>query len=227
MRLLVHSFLLGFVCFLCSACAGPLRQVPSSFERLPSFDPEISRQVIEVVSSGKSVFQAKLTAWTYDKGVWHKTFGPWPAVIGRNGFAPLNAKREGDGRTPSGLYFVGVAFGRAASLVTGLDYRQATDSDVWIDDSSSFEYNRWVNGVPQAVSHEKMLRSDGLYDLGAVIAYNTDPVIPGNGSAIFIHIWREHGRKPTAGCVALGQDRLSRLLAWMDKEMKPVVLLNP
>jgi L,D-peptidoglycan transpeptidase YkuD (ErfK/YbiS/YcfS/YnhG family) len=71
-----------------------------------------------------------------------------------------------------------------------------------------------------------MLRPDGLYDIGAVIEYNTSPVVPGQGSAIFLHIWRDGGRKPTAGCVALEKSRLRRLLAWLRADMKPVVFLG-
>jgi len=72
-----------------------------------------------------------------------------------------------------------------------------------------------------------MLRADGLYDAGAVIEYNTDPVVPGLGSAIFLHIWREDGAKPTAGCVALPEDRLRELLGWLDAEAAPVIFLGP
>jgi L,D-peptidoglycan transpeptidase YkuD (ErfK/YbiS/YcfS/YnhG family) len=46
------------------------------------------------------------------------------------------------------------------------------------------------------------------------------------GSAIFLHIWREAGRKPTAGCVALSETRLRKLLAWLDAGAAPVIILG-
>jgi L,D-peptidoglycan transpeptidase YkuD (ErfK/YbiS/YcfS/YnhG family) len=192
-----------------------------------SVDPVLTRQVLVVSSSGKKdLFQATVTAWTCAKGVWRKTFGPWPVVIGRNGFAPAGEKREGDGRTPSGVYALRLAFGREPVIKTGLVYRQATADDIWVDDVHSGLYNRWTILPTSAASYENMLRPDGLYDLGAVIEYNTDPVVAGYGSAIFMHIWRDHGRKPTAGCVALERWRLRHLLKWLRSDMNPVIVLK-
>jgi L,D-peptidoglycan transpeptidase YkuD (ErfK/YbiS/YcfS/YnhG family) len=45
-----------------------------------------------------------------------------------------------------------------------------------------------------------------------VLGHNDDPVIPGMGSAIFMHLADPQGR-PTAGCVALKLDDLKRLLS--------------
>ena len=153
--------------------------------------------------------------------------GPWPAVVGRNGFAPVNEKREGDGRTPSGIYPLGTAFGKEVWVKTDLIYRQAGADDIWVDDVNSVQYNRWVKLPPRAASYETMSRSDGLYDLGIVIEYNTDPVVPGDGSAIFLHIWRGGGEKPTAGCVAMERVHLRQLLAWLRAERGPVIVLDP
>ena len=123
---------------------------------------------------------------------------------------------------------MGPAFGREEDLKTGLAYRELTSDDFWIDDIGSPRYNDWVQGIPHdAASYETMLRPDGLYDVGAVIRYNMDPVVSGQGSAIFIHIWRNGGRKPTAGCVALDEGRLRKLLAWLDVKKNPAVWLDP
>ena len=197
------------------------------FEATVPVDPAMTRQVIEVTPSGKNIFKARLTAWTYDHGLWRKVFGPWPVSVGRNGFAPLHAKKEGDGKTPSGFYAVGTVFGRTENFKTGLPYRQTMDDDIWVDDAASLQYNRWVKMPTKAASYENMRRRDGLYDLGAVIEYNTDPVVPGYGSAIFMHIWRDQGRQPTAGCVALNHRRLQHLLGWLKSDAHPVIVLNP
>lgn len=148
------------------------------------------------------------------------------AMVGRHGIALLNEKKEGDGRTPSGVYPIGTAFGYAPSFDTKLAYRQVTENDFWIDDVDSPQYNQWVTGKPRASSFEKMRRPDHLYKYGAVIEYNTDPIIPGNGSAIFLHIWRAPG-KPTSGCVALAPGSLKLLLRWLDASHQPVILIIP
>jgi L,D-peptidoglycan transpeptidase YkuD (ErfK/YbiS/YcfS/YnhG family) len=187
-----------------------------------------TNQVVEVVPRpSKSGFLAVVTGWEKRPSGWQRVMGPWPAVVGSSGFAPEGEKLEGDKRTPTGLFPIGSAFGRETDLATGLAYRQLTPDDFWIDDSSSPRYNDWVQGVPHdATSYERMLRSDGLYDVGAVVRYNMDPVLPDKGSAIFIHIWRS-AKKPTTGCIALEEGRLRELMAWLDANKAPVAWLNP
>jgi L,D-peptidoglycan transpeptidase YkuD (ErfK/YbiS/YcfS/YnhG family) len=188
--------------------------------------PVTSKQVVDIKPSGTGISKATLTAWTYNNGNWHKSLGPWPAVVGRNGFAKIDEKKEGDGKTPSGIYPIGIAFGKSPRIKTGLTYRQATADDLWVDDVKSPQYNQWVSAPTLAASFESMLRTDGLYDMGAVIEYNTSPVVPGNGSAIFIHIWRDHGRKATAGCVALNKEHVRKLLAWLQNTSDPKIILG-
>jgi L,D-peptidoglycan transpeptidase YkuD (ErfK/YbiS/YcfS/YnhG family) len=169
--------------------------------------------------------RATITTWERRDGLWRKAFWPMRAVVGRKGIAPLNEKREGDGRTPSGIYAITTAFGYAPSFATKLDYRQSTANDFWVDDVESSQYNQWVRGKPNAKSFEDMRRNDDLYRYGAVIDYNTNPIVPGNGSAIFMHIWRSPG-KSTSGCVALSPRSLKTILAWLDVRRNPVIILN-
>ena len=146
-------------------------------------------------------------------------------MIGRNGLAPAGEKKEGDGRTPSGTYPLGPAFGYASSINTGLFYRQATDIDFWVDDIHSMQYNLWVRGTPAANSFERMKRHDDLYQYGVVIGYNMHPVVPGAGSAIFMHVWRRYN-SPTSGCVALNQRYLRKILRWLDRQYQPVIIME-
>ena len=215
-----------FLVFVCAGCACFRGETPRDHERTISFDPAVSRQIIEITPSSTHIFKATLIGWSYDRGLWRRVYGPWPVVIGRNGLALLHEKREGDGKTPSGVYPLETAFGQEKGLRTGLIYRQVTDDDVWVDDMASVDYNRWVKKPTQAASYESMRRTDGVYELGAVIEYNTRPVVPWLGSAIFIHIWRYRGRKPTAGCVALDRRRLRHLLAWLRADMHPTIMLG-
>jgi L,D-peptidoglycan transpeptidase YkuD (ErfK/YbiS/YcfS/YnhG family) len=150
-------------------------------------------------------------------------YSPTAAVIGPKGFAPLGEKREGDGRTPTGTFRIGTAFGIDPTMETRLDYRRATDDAFWVDDPSSPEYNRWVTGKPNAKSWENLRQAD--YKYAAVIEYNTDPVVPGMGSAIFLHVW-EGPDNPTSGCVAVAEKDVRGLLWWLDKDKKPVIILN-
>ena len=156
---------------------------------------------------------------------WRNVLGPIPVVLGRSGIAAFEQKREGDGKTPRGVFGLGPVFGYAATALTRMPYRQATAEDVWIDEPSSPRYNQWVKGIPAKESHEKMRRTDGLYQLGIVIGYNTDPVVPGRGSAIFLHVWKGAGQS-TSGCVAMALPDLERVVAWLDPARQPRIILG-
>jgi L,D-peptidoglycan transpeptidase YkuD (ErfK/YbiS/YcfS/YnhG family) len=161
-----------------------------------------------------------------------KDWGPWMlvsqafrATIGEKGFAFTDEKREGDGKSPTGIFSLGTTFGYAPSISTKMAYRQATDDDFWVDDPDSEDYNKWVRGRPMAASYEKMKRDDDLYKYGVVIEYNMNPVVKGKGSAIFLHVWRGEG-KPTLGCVAVSGDKILRILGWLDPARRPLIVMG-
>ena len=56
--------------------------------------------------------------------------------------------------------------------------------------------------------------------------YNTAPIVPGRGSAIFVHVWDGGRHKAAAGCVALDRARLVALLRWLDANANPVIVLG-
>ncbi len=80
----------------------------------------------------------------------------------------------------------------------------------WCDDPVSPFYNTPVR-LPFEVSHEKLWREDGLYDLIVPLGYNDDPVVPGRGSAIFLHC-AAPGLTPTEGCVTVAREALVEIL---------------
>jgi L,D-peptidoglycan transpeptidase YkuD (ErfK/YbiS/YcfS/YnhG family) len=80
----------------------------------------------------------------------------------------------------------------------------------WCDDPKSIFYNQQIK-LPNKFNYEKLYRNDRIYDLLAVLNYNTKPVVKNKGSAIFIHV-AKNNYKPTAGCVALKKKDLIKLL---------------
>jgi L,D-peptidoglycan transpeptidase YkuD (ErfK/YbiS/YcfS/YnhG family) len=213
---------LALACCVLAGCSGP----SSGPDGLPaSAVPSGTKQVVVVHKSKDNPDgPVMLTAWEYSGG-WKAVQGPMPCTIGNKGFAPPGDKREGDGRTPSGVYRIGMAFGYERTIDTKLDYKDSGADDFWVDDPDSPQYNRRTKGAPAAKSFEKLRRDDDAYKYAAVIEYNTDPVVPGKGSAIFLHVWAGP-EKPTAGCVAVAQDEMVKLLSWFDKRRKPVIVLN-
>ena len=85
----------------------------------------------------------------------------------------------------------------------------------WCDDPTSHFYNKQIK-LPAVVGHEKLYRNDNLYDLIAVLNYNTAPIIKNKGSAIFIHIAKKNLNK-TKGCVAIKKENLIYLLSKIKK----------
>jgi L,D-peptidoglycan transpeptidase YkuD (ErfK/YbiS/YcfS/YnhG family) len=132
-------------------------------------------------------------------------------AIGRGGLGEKGG--EGDGITPVGRWTMCRVLYRAdrvAAPATALPCQAIVPDDGWCDDPADLAYNRPVR-LPYPASHEKMTRDDHLYDVVVVLAHNVDPVVPGAGSAIFLHVAHDdYG--PTEGCVALALADLLELL---------------
>lgn len=157
---------------------------------------------------------------------WKWVSGPMEATIGKNGFALAGEKREGDGKTPSGIFSLKRTFGYHKTVRTRMPYRQASEEDLWVDDPNATDYNQWVKqGETGAASYEKMKREDGQYKYGIVIEYNTDPVIRGHGSAIFFHVWKRKD-SPTAGCVAVSEEDIIKIFEWLDPDAFPLIIMG-
>lgn len=157
---------------------------------------------------------------------WEEALPPVAVNLGRNGVAPPFEKREGDGRTPSGVFPLTRAFGSVPAVAGSFPYRQVDALDLWVDDPQSPDYNRWVaRGTTRASSFEELLRPDSLYRYAIAVDYNDDPVVRGMGSAIFIHVERAPGAG-TAGCVSMPEGELVRLLQWLDPEERPQVVIG-
>ncbi|HTW21895.1 MAG TPA: L,D-transpeptidase family protein [Mycobacteriales bacterium] len=172
-----------------------------------------ARQVISVTTAHYGSVHATVRAFEKTAHGWEQVAGPWPAWIGRNGFAHPGDKREGDGKAPTGSYHFSFFFGVDADPGVHYPWRHASRADYWDDDPSSPRYNLWVDTAKHSAGRDpEPLHVQPSYDDAAVIAYNTARV-PGRGSAIFLHVTHH---SPTAGCVALPRPRLLRLLRWLD-----------
>lgn len=141
------------------------------------------------------------------------------ARFGRSGACKAAEKREGDGKTPLGIWPVRTLLLRPdrglPAPATGLPWRWLRQSDGWSDDVADPAYNQPVRH-PHSRSAEHLWRADHAYDVVIVLGYNDDPPVPGLGSAIFLHCEQPDGR-PTEGCVAVARNAL---LGWL-KLMEP------
>ncbi|MCP2671721.1 L,D-transpeptidase family protein [Maricaulaceae bacterium EIL42A08] len=136
-----------------------------------------------------------------------------PCVFGTGGLVDAQKKTEGDKASPIGLWPARRAFYRADRMdqpKTMLVLDAISKDDGWCDAPLDPAYNLPVR-KPYPVSHETLMREDGLYDLVVVLGHNDDPPQPGLGSAIFLHCRAEDGRG-TAGCLAIDRDDLVKLV---------------
>lgn len=186
--------------------------------------PSDTRQIVLVQAIGEQ-HVGTLSAWERKGDRWVLAIPTIEVVLGAKGMVSPEEKKEGDKSTPTGIYRLSRAFGYLPFFTTKLSYIELTENHYWVDDPSAASYNQLVDKSPEVNSYETMKRSDDLYKLGIVIEYNTDPVVPGKGSAIFIHIWQGPGQ-PTAGCIAMSETDISQLLKWVDPDHGTVILLQ-
>jgi L,D-peptidoglycan transpeptidase YkuD (ErfK/YbiS/YcfS/YnhG family) len=140
----------------------------------------------------------------------------WPGGSARAacGLAGVRAdKTEGDHASPAGTFPLLYGFYRADRVPwpkTDLPLTPLQPNFGWCDAPADPHYNTLVT-LPYPASAELLWRDDGLYDLIVAIGYNTDPVLPGKGSAIFLHVARPDF-SGTEGCIAVARDELVPLL---------------
>lgn len=144
---------------------------------------------------------------------WTTSFDTITCTVGYNGIAAPGEKREGDGMTPSGEFALGAVFAYDNDLGLKDNFIELEPYHYWVSESNAETYNTLVDYDPAPLEAEKMERGDILYKYGIIINYNTDPVVPGKGSAIFLHIYRSP-EKPTAGCVAISEEDIVQLIRW-------------
>jgi L,D-peptidoglycan transpeptidase YkuD (ErfK/YbiS/YcfS/YnhG family) len=173
-------------------------------------------QLITVEVANTRTTFASLRLWQHVASCWIPASAPWRARVGRNGVS--DRKREGDGTTPAGVYRIGrVIYGIAPSPGTQLSYRRLTCGDWWDEDPRSPTYNRFQHVTcgarpPFAGSSEALWKTTAAYQHFAVVQYNATPIVPGRGSAIFLH---DDTGRPTNGCVSLPPAELDRTLRWL------------
>lgn len=237
-----------FLCLLSVASCYAASPIQSATIKSDAFAH--STQMIVVTTSGWSTVEGRLQR--YERATTHETWRPVgepiPIVVGKNGLgwgigviatddAKVRAasdpvKKEGDGKSPAGIFALGTAFGYASQPLQGLKlaYLSLTPSIECVDDVGSKHYNRIVDSsivAPDWKSSEHMRNAGESYRWGIVIDHNSDnPSEPGRGSCVFLHIWHSYDQG-TVGCTAMSPGELETLLLWLEPVRKPLLVQLP
>lgn len=205
--------------------------------------PTSTRQLVVVITPSLESSRGKLMRFerAEEQQGWKPYSDNMSVIVGKRGLArgrglhhldentfPL--KQEGDRKSPAGAFTLGPAFGyRPAEEIGELKfpYQQVKEGWECIDDVNSRYYNHLIqrNEVEPKdwQSSERMFSSGIWYELGVVINHNTDSVLAGAGSCIFLHNWSDPADS-TTGCTAMDRSDLKRIIQWLDEAKNPVLV---
>jgi L,D-peptidoglycan transpeptidase YkuD (ErfK/YbiS/YcfS/YnhG family) len=232
----MHRFLVMLLMLAsCARMTVPVK-LPSE---ITAVLPSNCRQVLYVTAADQQTTAAELRMLErMPTNDWQSAGAAIPVRIGRNGMAwghgefalaapsGWRIKKEGDGCAPAGVFRITQAFGdEPQPRWIKLDYIHCTAHHWGIDDVRSKHYNQIVDDrivTCDWTGPETMVPSIGCYKLGAVIAHNPHNT-PGLGSCIFMHIWQGEN-VPTAGCTAMSEANLRKVLAWLDPHANPCLV---
>jgi D-alanyl-D-alanine dipeptidase len=200
--------------------------------------PKESKQLLMVTTENWSTKDGKLQRYEREDKEWEKVGEPIEIVLGRNGLGwgiglhsiPKGAKyikKEGDGKAPAGLFTLGNGFGYEDFKID-FPYSVYKRTDHCVDDSKSKFYNTIVDSTKVTKdykSFEYMKLKNDLYKYGITVNHNPNQV-PLAGSCIFVHIRSKSGGG-TAGCTAMREDKIIKILKWLKKSKKPLLLQLP
>ena len=163
-----------------------------------------------VIVSGTKGSNAQFTFYERDDDeVWQEILSA-PAYIGKNGWGKT---KEGDMKTPVGVYTFTQAFGILEDPGCEMDYTQVDDTHYWVGDSKSEMYNKFVS----TEDYDEFSRKDSEhiidyqpgYEYCLNISWNPDGT-PKKGSAIFLHCYTKN--KFTGGCVAIPEASMKEVI---------------
>ncbi len=138
------------------------------------------------------------------------------ALIGENG---LGKTKEGDGKTPVGVFRFTDAFGILDNPGAKMNYAKVNKKHYWVDDGGSRYYNQFISideVIPDWQSAEHIYEYGESYHYVLATSYNSN-CIPGVGSAVFLHCTSD-GATATAGCIAIPESYMKEIIRNVEPE---------
>ena len=245
LRSSVTAALTFSACTLLALAPPAAQAAPGTFD--PSSLPGIegSSQVIVVTAANTRTSYAKVRA--YEKqtdGTWSTVIDATPARLGYSGSVKASARRQGTGKTPIGTFSIVTTFGRLADPGTRMPYVKFDRNDAWTyNPQSPSTYNLFQMADRSWRSFgdnvEWLWRYGSQYNYVAVLDYNLpkgevrtgadgvrraeNPADTTKGGGIFLHV---SNGKVTAGCIAIPQAQMAKVMRWIDPAKQPVVVVT-
>lgn len=210
---------------------------PTTVTDVPSSKPQEEKPVQPYVASLKAanryskIMVVSTNSTSSRKGTFEyfkKSQGVWKKVISTSaqlGKLGINKTREGDKKTPSGLFTFTRLMGIAANPGVKMSYHRIDDNDYWCGETY---YNQLVDEDKQEhicskTKDEYLMDYKGPYQYVAVLNYNTSNTV-GKGSGIFLHCLTNTGH--TLGCVGISKSHMRTVMRDIDSSTCIIIDTN-
>lgn len=208
-------------------------------------DLRSARQVIVVTAQDRTSTTGEVH-W-FDRapdGSWSRRGGPVRARLGWAGMIEGPQRMQDSGKTPMGVYPITNGFGRRPVPGSQLPYRIIDRDDAWTFDArvpatyNMFQdaprtWRRYGDDVEILWSHGDQYRYVAVIDFNippGPISVGNDgvrrtavPADTAQGGGIFLHV--DDGGA-TAGCVAIPEAAMRRVLTWLDPAADPMIVIG-
>ena len=174
-------------------------------------DLDVAQNTTQIIVVAASGTHATVSMHTKDEnGIWNEDFST-SGRVGKNG---IGKTKEGDGKTPVGVYRFNKAFGILSNPgLSCMPYLQVDETHHWVDDPNSAYYNQFVSTRDVAAdwnSSEHVYKVSPHYNYALALNYNEE-CKPNAGSAIFLHC-ASKSFGTTAGCVAISEECMVQVM---------------
>jgi L,D-peptidoglycan transpeptidase YkuD (ErfK/YbiS/YcfS/YnhG family) len=191
---------------------GTLARLPGLSDAYLAQIPAGSNQVLVAAGSSKDGADSTVTLYSRTPDGRWRPGAAWPA---HNGYAGWSTDhREGDLRSPIGVFTLSDAGGRKADPGSRLPYHQ---DDAFVAEGSGF------TGDSLAGAFDYVVAIDYNRVPGSSPLDRREPLGAARGGGIWLHV--DHGG-PTHACISLTEDHMAELLRTLDPAAHPVIVMG-
>jgi L,D-peptidoglycan transpeptidase YkuD (ErfK/YbiS/YcfS/YnhG family) len=221
-----------------SAVPAPAASAATAGPAFAERVPVSTTQVVRTVRTHRwcdRVYCTKTQAWEKVGDRWQLArladgrVAVFRSTIGPRGFAAAGAKRQNDGRSPTGVYRIKTTFSTTTTNPGLMPWRRRLPTSS-VTNYSGPLYNVWIEEPGRTDGDRPAMRYGFWVDYNRA-RFRGDPgpyAVQGKGSGIFYHTSRPGQEwSPTEGCTQVGRPTEMRwIVTWLRPEAAPRVANN-